>query len=143
MENKSIIITMSSFAFLFLSCTQIMAKKQKTLESNLYQDAPQLFQAEYGVTGKYWSKSKKRPAQAYVGDQEYINIVVIKAQDINNKNLKKLRKHKEYLGSYLSPKTNLEYNIYGVNKNPYPDDNGPDSDVRTVIAIKQDTGMGE
>lgn len=143
MENKSIIITMSSFAFLFLSCAQIMAKKQKTLESHLYQDAPQLFQAEYGVTGKYWCKSKKRPAQAYIGDQEYINIVVIQAQDINNKNLKKIRKHKEYLGSYLSPKTNLEYNIYGVNKNPYPDDNGPDSDVRTVIAIKQDTGMGE
>ena len=116
---------------------------KKATVTDFYQDAPQLFQAEYGIIGKYWSANKNRAAKVYIGDDEYIDVVVIKKNNLNTKKSKELRKHKEYLGFYLSPKTNFEYNLYGVNKNPDPVDDGPDADVLTVIAIKQDFGIDE
>jgi len=143
------LIVVGCFAALLLTTHDARAKSKKNAANkkvmvlNAYQDDPQLFQAEYGVIGKYWCKEKNRPAKAFISDDEFINIVVIKTKQLQTKHSKKLRKHKDYLGTYLSPKTNLEYNLYGVNKNPKPFDDGPDSDVRTVIAIKQDFGIGE
>lgn len=144
MKNLYKIMTIGCFAGIMLSSDNIIAKiKKDTSLYQTYQDEPQLFQAENGMMGKYWCKEKHRPAKAQINDKEFTNIVVIKTKQLQTKRAKKLRKHKDYLGFYASPKTNLEYNLYGVNANPTPDDDGPDADVRTVIAIKQDFGIGE
>jgi hypothetical protein len=144
MKNLYKIMTIGCFATMILSPDTILAKTKKDMSLyQTYQDEPQLFQAENGIMGKYWCKEKHRPAKAQIDDNEFINIVVIKTKQLQTKRAKKLRKHKDYLGFYISQKTNLEYNLYGINANPDPIDDGPDADVRTVIAIKQDYGIGE
>ena len=137
------IITIGCYVMLMASSYDIIAKTKKSKKSQVEQQAPEFFQAENGVTGQYWCKLHNRPAHALIKDQQFINIVVIKVKSLQSKRSKKLRKGKEYLGMYISPTTGIEYNLYGVNKNPEPQDDGPDADVLTVIAIKQGYGIGE
>jgi len=129
----------------FLSISQISAKspKQQIMGANPYTFSPILFDAENAITGRYWAGNKQYPSKAYIQDIEYKNIVCIKKSQLNQKSKKQLRKHKEFLGSYINPTTNIEYYLYGNKKNQDPVDNSPDGDVITMIAIKKDYGDGE
>lgn len=138
------IMTICSLTLMLLTPGATHAKSESVkINTNPYTQDPQLFQAENGVMGKYWAGNKKYPSKALIQDVEFKNIVVIKKDELLLKKNKQLRKNKEYLGFYIDPKTNIQYNLYGINTNPQPEDDGPDSDVLTVIAIKQDTGIGE
>lgn len=118
-------------------------KEEKQYGANPYTYAPQFFTAEDGVTGRLWFGNQEYPAKAYIEDVEYTDIIIIKKSQLDLKSKKKLRKKKDYLGFYINPQTNVAYNIYGVKKNPEPADDAPDSKVLTVIAIKNDYGIGE
>ncbi len=138
------------FASLLTSCTFLSihnifaeSKKQQPMGANPYTFSPLLFDAENGITGKYWTGNQKYPSKAYIQDEEYKNIVSIKKNQLNQKTKKKLRKDKDFLGSYIDAKTNIEYYLYGEKKNQDPVDNSPDGDVITMIAIKNDYGIGE
>ena len=114
-----------------------------TFDTFTRQQQEQLFNGENGITGRYWAGNKKSPNKAYVGDDEYINIIAIKKNQLNKKSNKKLRKGKDYLGSYINEKSDQEYCLYGNLKNPAKIDDAPDADVLTEIAIKEDYGIGE
>ena len=90
-----------------------------------------------------WNNTKQYPGKAFIQDVEYKDIVAIRTTKLNTKLSKKLKKHKEYLGSYIDAQTNIEYYLYGVKKNPDPVDDAPDADVITKIAIDLDYGIGE
>lgn len=117
--------------------------QQQPIGSNPYTYAPQFFDAHDGSIGRYWAGNKKYPAKAFIGEDEFTKIVVIKKNQLELKANKKLKKNKTYLGFYIDQKNNQEYYLYGLLKNPKPLDDGPDSDVITQIAIKQDYGIGE
>jgi len=139
-------VTVVSIATFSVSDLSALSKNpQQMMGANPYTWSPRLFDAENGVTGRYWAGNgtKKYPGKAYIEDTEYTKIVVIKKNQLNYKKNKNLRKHKDYLGSYIDASTNIEYYLYGVKKNPEPIKNGPDSDVITQIAIELDYGIGE
>lgn len=113
--------------------------------ANPYTWSPRYFNAENGITGRYWAGNgtKKYPGKAFIEDVEYKDIVVIKKSLLKEKSKVKLRKDKDYLGFYIDAATNIEYCLYGVKKNPDPVDNRPDSRVLTQIAIELDYGIEE
>lgn len=115
----------------------------KMLGSNPYTYAPQYFTADNGITGRYWAGNKQYPGKAFIEDEEYRSIVVIEQSLCNEKEGKKLRRYKDYLGFYIDPVTNTTYNLYGIKKYAYSSNDGPDSDVLTQIMIKQDYGIDE
>jgi hypothetical protein len=136
------------FAYLaFLSTSDISAlstnKQQEPMGVNPYTYSPIMFNAENGITGRYWAGNKKYPGKAFIEEEEYINIVAIKKTQLKQKSKKKLRKYKDYLGSYINGATNIEYYLYGNKKNPDKIDDGPDGDVITMLAIKNDYGIDE
>lgn len=98
-----------------------------------------LFTAEDGSTGRYWPSEKI----AILGEQEYRKVVAINTKELNLKWAQKLKKHKDYLGSFVDKKFQKTFHIYGIIKNPSPVDESPDADVLTEIAIKIDYGPGE
>ena len=118
-----------AIAYLTLSTSGLFADEQQA----------QLFNAEDGSTGKYWADSKK----AVLLEDEYINVIAIKKSQLNKTSNKKLRKYKNYLGLFINEKSGQEYYLYGNLKNPAKVDDGPDADVITEIAIKEDYGPGE
>jgi len=135
---------MTIVCILSLEYTATIKPIQKSnISDTQCKQAPQLFETNKGAIGKYWSKTKDTQATVLIGDDEFIEIVVIKQKNLYTKKSKKLIAHKEYLGSYKSPTTNDVYLIYGVNADTQPVDDGPDADVITTIAIKQDFGIGE
>ncbi len=111
--------------------------------ANPYTYAPQYFDAEHGVTGRYWKGNKQYPGKAYINEIEYTDIIVLEKEKAHTKAARKLKKNKEYLGFYIDPTNNQEYQLYGVKKYPDLVDDEPDSDVLTEIAIKIDYGMEE
>ena len=115
----------------------------KRVGTNPYTYSPQLFTADNDITGRYWAGNKKYPAKAFIGEEEYTHIIVIKKSQINQKSKKRLRKHKDYLGFYINAATNIAYNLYGDKKYPDKINDAPDADVITMIAIKEDYGIGE
>ncbi|MDP3780779.1 MAG: hypothetical protein Q8Q69_06310 [Nitrosopumilaceae archaeon] len=115
----------------------------KRVGANPYTYSPQLFTADNDITGRYWAGNKKYPAKAFIGEEEYTHIIVIKKSQINQKSKKRLRKHKDYLGFYINAATNIAYNLYGDKKYPDKINDAPDADVLTMIAIKEDSGIGE
>lgn len=117
--------------------------QENNISAEHFKQAPQLFETNKGAIGKYWSKTKYTQATVLIGDDEFREIIVIKLKNRYTKKSKKLIAHKEYLGSYKSLTTNQEYLIYGVQKQPKPLEDGPDDDVITTIAIKEDFGIGE
>ena len=144
MNNRYKKILFSAFLIL-LSAQNISteSKKQSAMGANPYTYSPLLFDAENGITGRYWAGNTKYPSKAYIEDIEYKNIVMIKENQLELKSKKKLRKNKDFLGSYIDAKTNTKFNLYGNKKNPNPVDNSPDGDVITMIAIQNDYGIGE
>jgi len=106
-------------------------------------NTPYLFAAENGITGQYWLGNKKVSGKAFIGEDEFTQVIAIKKKDIDKKHYKKLRKNKMYLGLYINPTTGQEYNLYGEKKNVDKVDDAPDADVLTEIAIKEDYGPGE
>jgi len=146
MKKNYTIITAALIMSTAFDYVCVQAKSQKKIEQaekERYQQPPQLFQAEHGLTGQYWCQYQNLPARVFIDQEEFINIVVLKKKKLHTKKSKKLRHGKDYLGTYTSPLTYQEYNIYGNSKNPEPLDDGPDADVLTVMAIKQDYGIGE
>ncbi|MBP6869828.1 hypothetical protein KBC04_03025 [Candidatus Babeliales bacterium] len=125
-----------SFSALELTARQQNAMQQSAHESSILAD---LFTAEDGSTGKYWSQDKT----AILGEEEYIKVVAIDKNLLDKKISQKMKKNKIYLGSFVDKKSEKTFYLYGVIKNPAPVDNGPDADVLTEIAIKMDYGPGE
>ncbi len=115
----------------------------KVIGANPYTYSPQLFTADNDITGRYWAGNQQYPAKAFIGEEEYTKIVVTKKSQINQKSKKRLRKHKDYLGFYIDAATNIAYNLYGIKKYPDKINDAPDADVITMIAIKEDFGIGE
>ena len=117
--------------------------KPVRMGANPYTYAPQLFTANNGIMGRYWAGNKQYPGKAFIDEEEYTNIIVIKKCQINEKSKRKLRKHKDYLGTFIDETTNIAYNLYGTQKYPDNINDGPDADVITMIAIKEDFGIDE
>lgn len=116
------------------SFINILGKQQKNTNKTEI-----LFTAEDSSTGTY--NSSKRTA--ILGEEPYIKVIAINHKDLNKKAAQKLKKNKQYLGSYVDNNTNKLFYVYGIMKNPAPVDNGPDADVLTQIAINMDYGPGE
>ncbi len=130
-----------------ITALEVCAKSQDyrniILGANPYTYSPQYFTADNDITGRYWAGNKQYPAKAFIGEEEYTNIVVIEKSKINEKSKRKLRKHKDYLGSYIDETTQVAYNLYGEKKYPDKINDAPDADVITMIAIKEDFGIDE
>ncbi len=144
--KKILFITLlNSFGFLSIHTISDLSenKNESVMGANPYTYSPLLFDAENAITGKYWAGNKQYPSKAYIQDIEYKNIIIIKKNQLELKSKKKLRKNKDFLGSYIDAKTNTEFYLYGNKKNPDTVDNSPDGDVITMIAIKNDYGIGE
>lgn len=137
--KKIYLIIFTSLAF--FSIFQTFPRQEKPIKEifNSQSASFHLFTAENGSTGKYWPQDKT----AILEEEEYIKVIAINKNKLNEKFTKKLRKNKMYLGSFIDKKTQKIYYVYGVVKNPAPIDNGPDADVLTEIAIKMDYGPGE
>lgn len=98
---------------------------------------PMLFIANDNSLGKYF-KSKDI---AIIGEDTFEDIIIINSDELHTKSNKKLKKDKIYLGFYSHPTELHEaYYFYGTKK---IEDKAPDSDVLTMIAIKDDYGFGE
>lgn len=108
-------------------------QKTKTVQSSI------LFTAEDGRTGTYVPSNKT----AFLGEEEYKNVVAIYKKELNTKSAQKSKKKKDYLGFFINKTSKKIYYIYGILKYPNPVDNSPDANVLTEIAIKIDYGPGE
>lgn len=133
MQRKKILkfIIMSC---LYTSTTINIFSKQELAMTNII-----LFTAEDGSTGKYWPSN----STAILGEEEYSKVVAIDRKQLNCKTAKKLKKHKKYLGSYVNSQSQKIFYVYGIMKNPIQQDDSPDADVLTKIAIQIDYGPGE
>lgn len=145
MKNLYTTVLLSCFAF--LSTANLLAlqpNKQQAMGSNPYTYSPLEFIPSEGKgDGRFWAGNQQYPGKAYVGDEEYINVVVIEKSLLAKKPMKKLRKGKIYIGYYIDAVTNIEYQLYGDKKNPDPVNENPDADVITMKAIEEDYGIGE
>ncbi len=142
-SKKIYAITLLTYCII-ASTMQISAQTQQSpIGANPYTYSPLLFNAENGIMGKYWAGNASYAGKAYIEDEEYTNIVCIKKNQLKKKSNKKLKKHKDFLGSYIDAPTNAEFYLYGNKKNPDPIDDSPDADVITMIAINDDIGAGE
>jgi hypothetical protein len=103
----------------------------------------QIFQSNNGTSGKYWPGNNKFAGKAYVGQNEYTKVIAIKKKNLTKKSVKKLHKGKLFLGLFIDQTSDTEYYLYGEKKHPELIDDTPDSDVITMIAIKEDYGIGE
>jgi len=77
---------------MFLHQPQLFAKKdtkQEKLEKERYQQPPQLFQAEHSATGQYWCRYKNLSAKVFIGQEEFIDIVVLKKKKLHTKKIEK------------------------------------------------------
>lgn len=137
--HKIIVIT----SLLCISTSNYFALNQPLLGGNPYTYAPLLFNAENGITGRYWAGNSQYPGKVYIQDIEYAHIVSIKKSQLNKKSNKKLRDNKNYLGSYIDETSGQEFYLYGDKKNPDKINENPDADVITVKAISEDYGPGE
>jgi len=98
-----------------------------------------LFTAENKATGNYYPDDQT----VILEEIEYVKVVAIPENQLRLMKNRKLKKIKEYLGSYMDASSKKIFNLYGTKKNPDPQPEEPDSDVLTEIAIKNDYGIGE
>ncbi|MGZ6250728.1 MAG: hypothetical protein ACXWL2_01755 [Candidatus Chromulinivorax sp.] len=112
-------------------------KCSKTKATKQYQQ----FQAEDKTIGEFWPNKNKGTAK--IDGIEYVNVVAIEEKNVLNKKYKKLRKGKDYLGSYIDTNNGLEYFMYGTKKYQKLDDDIAGNDEFTDQKIIEDYGPGE
>lgn len=123
-----------------LSCTTISTfTKNNQNVKNKFSKKTILFTAEDGRTGTYSPLHKT----AFLGEEEYKNVVTILKKELNTKSAQKSKKHKDYLGLFIDKTSKKIYYIYGMLKKSTPVNDRPDADVLTEIAIEIDYGPGE